>query len=336
MNNWIIFDPIQPLHMMLCDSIKNHIEQINKSNKVIIISEPSLKLLDTKDSDMTSNNTIFVVILNYHFWNTDQSMKQMIKNISHKFKYKVLYITEPTFYIAEKKIYQMFVKELNPFCLWSYTIENKNALSFIKHIPQMTIRPFVSPTYCWISNLNNKQKKIPTDIQQINNKQTEIQQINNKKTNKIIFVGIPNEYRLSVLKQFPKEELLIIEDIYTYEGWKTIVGENLFFLNIHRRESSKHLEMLRLVPLLANYCFVLSEHGLEEEEKLFSSDTIKFVDKDLLYKSFVEIKNEFNNEYSKKVFYEKLSDETDFFRENFDLSSEWNLFQKYFDNIIIK
>ncbi len=318
MNNWIIFDPIQPLHMMLCDSIKNHIEQIDKSNKVLIISEPSLKLLDTKDSDMTSNNTIFIVIMNYHFWNTDQTMKQMIKHISHRFKYKVLYITEPTFYIAEKKIYQMFIKELNPFCLWSYTTENKNALSFIKHIPQMTIRPFVNPTYCWIQQ---------TTIQ------TNIQQINNKQTNKIVFVGIPNEYRLSVLNQFPKEELLIIEDVYTYDGWKTIVAENLFFLNIHRRESSKHLEMLRLVPLLGNYCFVLSEHGLEEEEKLFSLDTIKFVDKDLLYKSYIQLKNELNNEYSKKLFYEKLYEQTDFFRENFDSSSEWNQFQKYFDDI---
>ena len=249
MKNWIIFDPIQPLHMMLCDSIKNHIKITNEDSNILIISEPSLKIIDSKDTELiknnaifTSNNTVFIVVINYHFWNTDQSMKQIIKEISHRFKYKVLYITEPTFYMAEKKIYQMFIKELNPFCLWSYTLENKNALSFIKHISQMTIRPFVNPTYCWINS----------DLSEtINNK--EINKINRKQTNKIVFIGIPNEYRLSVLNQFPKEEILIIEDIYTYEGWKCIVGENLFFLNIHRRESSKHLEMIRLVPLLANY-----------------------------------------------------------------------------------
>ncbi len=319
MNNWILFDPIQPLHMMLCDSIKNHIEQIDKSNKVFIISEPSLKLLDTRNNDFAVGNTIFIVVLNYHFWNTDQSIKQMIKTISQRFKYKILYITEPTFYMAEKKIYQMFIKELNPFCLWSYTTENKNALSFIKHIPQMTIRPFVNPTYCW--NSNNKINDNPTRT------------INKKRTDKIVFIGIPNEYRLSIINQFPKDEILIIEDVYSYEGWKSIVEEYLFFLNIHRRESSKHLEMLRLVPLLANHCFVLSEHGLEEEEKLFSTDLIKFVDKESIYKSYIELKDKLNNEESEKKFYEKLTEQTDFFREFFDSHSEWIYFQKYLENV---
>ena len=325
--NWIIFDPIQPLHLMICDSIKEYLESINQKN-VLLIQEPSLEKIPKESENLCypsenqlfhSSNTIFIVVMNYHFWNSDINIKFLIKQISKKYKYKILYITEPTFYLAEKKIYQLFIKDLNPFCLWSYSIENREALSFIKHIPQMIIRPFINKTYIWNNDYSEKKIKNTVSL-------------------KAVFVGIPNEYRNQVLKQFPSEEIVVIDNVYTYDGWKSLTNEYLIFLNIHRRKDSKHLEMLRLVPLLANYCIVISEKGSPSEEIIFKSNDflIHFVESTDFYNTYKKIHDELENTIDKSVITKKMIEQTNDFRKNFDLFSEWDLFENYLEQFFNK
>ena len=272
--NFIIYNPKTQLFDFFINAL---ILELNKRNI------NSLFLNNKKDGIL--KNDIILIIINPHFIYDYKNIYDEITDISKNFKYKILYLTEPINFIIEKKIYMDLIKLINPYCLWTYT--NENFYKINTHLKFFKIFPNYNDAYNF-SNIN-------------------LEYIKNKNNKNIVFIGNINETRLNTCNKF-NDFLINITNKWSLEEWKEIVNNNIFFLNIHRRNNCKCFESYRIIPLLANGCIIFSENCNREEEKIYEKYNIIFCNKDDIYDVYIKYKENIN--------YEEILNKTIMFREN--------------------
>jgi hypothetical protein len=194
---------------------------------------------------------------------------------------------------------------LNPIFLWTYSHGNIGKLATSKRIFK------ISPKFNEFYNLSSDNS---------------VNYIKKKRTDKIIFIGNPDtEFRKNIIKEFG--DLLIIYDtVWDIESWKNIIGENLFFLNIHRRSNSECLETFRIIPLLSNGCVVLSDIVCDDDMEEYCNYNIFFEKKEKLLSLFLDIQKNINYEdiYERMITFrnmetmqKELFEKNDFSKMNF-------------------
>jgi hypothetical protein len=229
-------------------------------------------------------NDIILILLNPHFILNDKEIELELLKINKNFKYKILYLSEPINFIIEKNIYNKLIKQLNPYCLWTYTFEN-----FYKLTPtRMIFKIFPE---------NSKNNFIDVDLNLL------------KKKNKdnIVFFGNINENRIDVCNQF--SNLINIKSLWSKEEWSEILNNNLFYLNIHRRNNCKSFESFRIIPILANGGVIFSEKCNEIEENTYNKFNIIFCSKNKIYETFMNYILNINYE----VIYKKYKNYINYF-----------------------
>jgi hypothetical protein len=285
---FIIYDPKTQLHKILINSF---IFECQSRNIDTIYYDINL-------FDLNYQKDAILIILNPHFLK-DIEVKNTLEDITEKFKYKILYITEPINMIIEKKVYTNMINTIKPFCLWTYTYENFNKINV--PINMYNIYPFVNKSleYCKITikHLQKRDKSV------------------------IVFLGNINETRKSICAQFGESLINYID------AWdlKPVFKKYLFYLNIHRRLNCKCMETLRIIPILANGGFVISERVNHEEEKLFSCYNILFVERNEIHNTFKKI--------SESVDYEDIYQKTLSFRNAY-LNHDFNKFLDFFQKLL--
>jgi hypothetical protein len=75
--------------------------------------------------------------------------------------------------------------------------------------------------------------------------------------------------------------------VWSCEEWSDILNNNLFYLNIHRRNNCKSFESFRIIPILANGGVIFSERCNAIEENIYKKYNIIFVNKNDLYNTFL-------------------------------------------------
>jgi hypothetical protein len=254
-----------------------------------LIIELNIRNINTfyfnENKEDINNNDIILIIINPHFIFDYKDIHDEIRNISKNFKFKILYITEPINFIIEKKVYLELINLIKPYCLWTYTTENLYKINTYLKIFK------IFPNYNEAYNFT----EISFDI------------IKNKNINNIIFIGNITNDRMNICNKF-NNKLLNITDKWSIEEWKEIVTNNLFFLNIHRRNSCKSFESFRIIPLLSNGCVIFSENCNIEEEKIYENYNIIFCKRDNLYNTFIK--------YIENINYNEILEKTILFRKN--------------------
>jgi hypothetical protein len=298
---FIIYDPKTQLHKILINSF---IFECQTRNIDTVYYDRNLLDLNYQKDDYQKDNyqkDVILIILNPQFLK-DVEVKITLDNISEKFKYKILYITEPINLILEKKVYINMINTIKPFCLWTYTYENFNKINVPINIYK--IYPFVNKSlhYCKI----------------------DIKRLQKRDKSSIVFIGNINENRKSICTQFGDT---LINYIDTWD-LKPVFKKHLFYLNIHRRLNCKCLETLRVIPILANGGFVISERVNEEEEKLFEKYNIVFVERNEIYNTFKKINETVN------INYEDIYIKTLLFRNAY-LNHNFDKFLDFFSKLII-
>jgi hypothetical protein len=268
--NFIIYNPKTKLYDFFIHSL------------IIEFSKRNINTINFKDAhNINYDVDIILIIINPHFIFDYKNIYEEINKIAELFKYKILYLTEPINFLVEKKVYNELIKFIKPYCLWTYTFENFNKINTYLHYFK------IFPNY-----------NIAYNFGEINN---------NKNINNIIFIGNINENRIDICNKFG--ELLINKtDLWTYEQWKELLNNNLFYLNIHRRNNCKSFESFRIIPLLANGCVIFSEKCNHIEEKIYEDYNIIFCKKEDLYDTFIKYKENLN--------YENILEKTILFRKN--------------------
>jgi hypothetical protein len=280
--NFIIYNPKTKLFDFFIKSLIVELNNRNINTITIIDNDIPLNLID---KNINNNVDVILIIINPHFIFDYKNIYDDIDNISKLFKYKILYLTEPINFIVEKNVYLELVKFIKPYCLWTYTIENFHKIK----------------TYL------NHYKIFPNYNDGYNFTEIDINNIKNKNKNNIIFIGNINENRINVCNQF--NELLINKtNSWTLDEWKELLNNNLFYLNIHRRNNCKSFESFRIIPLLANGCIIFSENSNIDEEKIYEGYNIIFCKKDNLYDTFIKYKENIN--------YENIFEKALLFRKN--------------------
>ena len=290
--------------------IKSIIEEFNSMN----LSERS------EDKDSSSNisiieninysieninysKDILLIIINPHFIFDYLEIKNDIILLSKKFKYKIFYITEPINFIVEKKVYQDIIRIINPFALWTYTYENFNKLN----IKQPIFKIFPNNNAYHFLNITEEQLK-------------------NRNSDKIVFIGNITDNRKDICDSFD-HNLINYNNSWSKEQWIDILSSNLFYLNIHRRVGCKSFESFRIVPILANGGFIISERCNEKEELLYKDYNILFVERDQLLNSFIKYKN--------NISYQDIYNRCILFRNSIDINnSNLHDFINYYNNIL--
>jgi hypothetical protein len=222
---------------------------------------------------------IIMIIIDPHFIFDYKHIEEEVAKISKNYKYKILYITEPINFLIEKTIYTNLIKKINPYCLWTYTFENLNKLK----IPQKIFKIFPP---------NNFFKFI----------EVKLDNLKERNINNIIFFGNITENRIKICSEF-NHYLINKTSAWSIEEWKNILLNNLFYLNIHRRNNCKSFETFRIVPILANGGVIFSERCNEIEEELYKKYNIFFIDKTNIYNFFLEFIKNINYEdiYNKYI-----------------------------------
>lgn len=213
---------------------------------------------------------IIMIIVDPHFIFDYKYIEEEIFIISKNFKYKILYITEPINFIIEKNIYTNLIKQINPYCLWTYTEENLYKL----HIPQKIFKIFPENKLFQFINVS-------------------LDKLKERNINNIIFFGNINENRIDIYNLF-KKYIINKTSSWSMEEWSEILSNNLFYLNIHRRKNCKSFESFRIVPILANGGVIFSERCNNIEESLYKNYNIIFVEKNNLYTTFLDYINNIN------------------------------------------
>jgi hypothetical protein len=268
----IIYNPATKLFDNFILALKYDFENLNI--EVIDYNKFDLNV-DLRNDDL--KNIVIMIIVDPHFIFDYKDIEEEIHKISKKFKYKIIYITEPIHFIIEKIIYTNLIKMVNPYCLWTYTVENFNKLNIPRKIfkifPENKIFRFINVTLDSLKKRNNSN---------------------------IIFFGNINENRIDICKKFNK---YIINETssWTMEEWSNILSNYLFYLNIHRRNNCKSFESFRIIPILSNGGVIFSERCNSIEENLYKEYNIIFIDKKDLYSCFLDyIKNINYDEIYKK------------------------------------
>jgi hypothetical protein len=295
--NFIIYNPKTRLFDFFLNSLILELEYRNINSTII-------DKFETEHNQKQNNNDIILIIINPHFIYDYKNIYEEIYKISKFFKYKILYLTEPINFMIEKKVYIDLIKLIKPYCLWTYTNENINKINC--YLNTFKIFPNYNDAY---------------DFTQIN-----INNIKNKNIDKIIFIGNINSNRVNVCNEF--NQLLINKtDLWSLDEWKNLLNNNLFFLNIHRRNNCKSFESFRIIPLLANGCVVFSENCNEYEENIYKDYNIIFCNKNNLYNIFLEYKKNIQYEYN-NILERSLS-----FRKNMSKNIDLDKYIKFHINI---
>jgi hypothetical protein len=278
--NFIIYNPKTKLFDFFIESLilelyKRNINTININSENIILN----------DKNINYNIDVILIIINPHFIYDYKNIYEEINKISKLFKFKILYLTEPINFIVEKNVYLELIKFIKPYCLWTYTYENFNKINtYLNYFK-------IFPNYNNVYNFG-----------EIN-----IDNIKNKNINNIIFIGNINENRIDICNKF--NNLLINKtNMWSLEQWKDLLNNNLFYLNIHRRNNCASFESFRIIPLLANGCVIFSEKCNNTEEKIYEEYNIIFCKKENLYDTFIK--------YIKNINYENILEKALLFRKN--------------------
>lgn len=257
--NFYIYNPETKLFDFFIDSLK------------IELNKNSINMLHYDNSSLSINkcSDIILIIINPQFIFDYKHISTTIDNINIKFKFKILYLTEPINFLVQKKIYLDIIKRINPYCLWTYTFENFKKINI--NLNTFKIFPTFNNAYNFV-NIDNT---------------------TSKNSKNIIFFGNINENRKELCDQF-NNYLINIIDCWTQEGWTNILKNNLLYLNIHRRLNCKSFESFRIIPILANGGVIFSERCNEKEEKEYEKYNIIFIEKNKLYDTFLNYINNIN------------------------------------------
>jgi hypothetical protein len=295
---FIIYNPISELFTFYVNYLV--IELNNRNIDTLIINE--IKINQSKYR-FNYKNDIILIIINPHYIFDYIDIKNEINFISANFAYKILYLSEPINFIIEKRVFTDLIKSINPYVLWTYTYEN-----FLKINCHQKIFN-VSPSYNTAYNL--------CDIS--------IENLKNRNNSNILFIGNINENRKIITNTF-SDYLISISNVWLKQEWATILNNNLFYLNIHRRVNCKSFESFRIIPILVNGGVIFSEHvNLVDEEK-YKDYNIIFVNKEDLLNKFLAYKQ--NIDYN--IIYEK----TLLFRNQKNNNKELDKYLDYHSNFI--
>jgi hypothetical protein len=249
--------------------------------------ELNLRNIETSDYNNINHyekiNPILIIV-NPHFIFDYKEIYNEIINISNKFKYKILYLTEPINFIVEKKVYNDLIKIIKPYSLMTYTKENFNKLNTLAKYFK------VFPNYNETYNFN--------DLTYDN--------LKNRSIENILFIGNITDTRSWIKNIF--NNLININDSWSKEEWKNIMNKHLFYLNVHRRVNCKSFESFRIIPLLANGCVIFSEYTNESEMEEYKDYNIIFCSSEELYSNYCSyIKNiDYNEILNKALLFRKL------------------------------
>ena len=285
----IIYNPVTHLFDFFIDSLKyeltlRNIDLINYNNNI----------------NIEKYNPILIIV-NPHFIFDYKEIYNEIINISNKFKYKILYLTEPLNFIIEKKVYNDLIKVIKPYSLWSYSKENFNKLNtlgkYFKIFP----------------NYNESYKFVDLTYDNLKNRSLE----------NILFIGNITESRSWIKKSF--SNLININDCWTKEEWINIVNNNLFYLNIHRRVNCKCFESFRIIPLLANGCVIFSEYCNETEMEEYKDYNIIFCKSGELYSNYCN--------YIKNIDYDEILNKSLLFRNAMTKNKDLDDYLNYHNSL---
>jgi hypothetical protein len=287
----IFYDPVTKLHNLFILSL---IYELNNNNhRYEIINKVEI---DYNNYDLA--NDIIIIFLNPQFLKTHKNIYDEFIKISNNFRYKIYYITEPLNYLIDIKVWEEYIKILKPYKLLTYTNENLNKLKVYQSITKLCPK------------FNNY----------IDMGDYSIETMKNKNKDKIIFMGTMNIHRENVFKNM-ENKIVVKNDIWNMDEYQEIIEQNLFFINIHRRNGCKCLEYLRIIPLLANGCIVISELSNEEDMNELKDYNIYFCDKANILETYYNI--------LKNINYNEIYNKVNKFREEF-------IYDNIYDKILKK
>ena len=292
----IFYDPITKLHNLFILSLIYELN--NNGYRYEIINKIEI---DYNNYDL--EHDIIIIFLNPQFLKTHKNIYEEFIKISNNFKYKIYYITEPLDYLIDIKVCETYIKILKPYKLLTYTNENLNKLKVYQSITKLCPK------------FNNY----------IDMGDYSIETMKNKNKDKIIFMGTMNTHRENVFKNM-ENKIVVKNDIWNMDEYQEIIEQNLFFINIHRRNGCKCLEYLRIIPLLANGCIVISELSNEEDMNELKDYNIYFCDKSNILDTYYNILKNIN--YN-EVFYNEVYKKVNKFRNEF-------IYDNIYDKIIKK
>jgi len=287
----IFYDPITKLHNLFILSLIYELNNNNHSYEIINKIE-----INYENYDLA--NDIIIIFLNPQFLKTHKNIYDEFIKISNNFRYKIYYITEPLNYLIDIKVCETYIKILKPYKLLTYTNENLNKLNVYQSITKLCPK------------FNNY-----IDIGEYS-----IETMKNKNKNKIIFMGTMNIHRENVFKNM-ENKIVVKNDIWNMDEYQEIIEQNLFFINIHRRNGCKCLEYLRIIPLLANGSIVISELSNEQDMNELKDYNIYFCDKANILETYYNI--------LKNINYNEIYNKVNKFREEF-------IYDNIYDKIIKK
>ena len=292
----IFYDPITKLHNLFILSLIYELNNNGRQYQIINKIE-----IDYNNYDL--EHDIIIIFLNPQFLKTHKNIYEEFIKISNNFKYKIYYITEPLDYLIDIKVCETYIKILKPYKLLTYTNENLNKLKVYQSITKLCPK------------FNNY----------IDMGDYSINTMKNKNKDKIIFMGTMNTHRENIFKNM-ENKIVVKNDIWNMDEYQEIIEQNLFFINIHRRNGCKCLEYLRVIPLLANGCIVISELSNQEDMNELKDYNIYFCDKANILETYYNILKNIN--YN-KVFYNEVYNKVNKFREEF-------IYDNIYDKIIQK
>jgi len=292
----IFYDPITKLHNLFILSL---IYELNNNGCQYQI----INKIDIDYNNYDLEHDIIIIFLNPQFLKTHKNIYDEFIKISNNFRYKIYYITEPLDYLIDIKVWETYIKILKPYKLLTYTNENLNKLKVYQSITKLCPK------------FNNY----------IDMGDYSINTMKNKNKDKIIFMGTMNTHRENVFKTM-ENKIVVKNDIWNMDEYQEIIEHNLFFINIHRRNGCKCLEYLRIIPLLANGCIVISELSNEEDMNELKDYNIYFCDKANILETYYNILKNIN--YN-QVFYNEVYKKVNKFREEF-------IYDNIYDKIIKK
>jgi hypothetical protein len=287
----IFYDPVTKLHNLFILSLIYELNNNNHRYEIINKIEINYENYDLE-------HDIIIIFLNPQFLKTHKNIYEEFIKISNNFKYKIYYITEPIDYLIDIKVWETYIKILKPFKLLTYTSENLNKLKVYQSITKLCPK------------FNNY----------IDMGDYSIETMKNKNKDKIIFMGTMNIHRENVFKNM-ENKIVVKNDIWNMDEYQEIIENNLFFINIHRRNGCKCLEYLRIIPLLANGCIVISELSNEEDMNELKDYNIYFCDKANILETYHNI--------LKNINYNEIYNKVNKFREEF-------IYDDIYDKIIKK